>query len=459
MIELQTFPPKVKKYSEELANNPDSLAFAPLADAYREQGMLDEAIEMCKRGLEYHPDYGEAHLVLGRVYLEKDMWEEAKKEFDLVLKLRLDDPLAHAMLGYIYSQKGLREEASEEYKACLELDPNNKAVIKALKEIQEKYGRGKGEIEERIKEEKPSRASIQTESAISISVDRVSKEDIEAREKIEKALEELRMTRGINMSALVKEDGTIVALKGRRNTTTIGLSLASFLQAMRGSLEKISLGDFKNGLLETEKGRICITTVISAILAISAEKMTKLGLILLKVKKATNIIENVLTKSSSFSERGEASGEDFSPPLKFGRGEAKVNPQYLGKGTFADNKTQGSKVPLKEEAKILSGLEGMDGVLGSMLLKRDGTILASDMMLGLQEDVVSEISRDIYLRAEQIGEETGQARLNFASLEAKAGRMLLAGLEDDILVILATKDINLGQIRLTLRQRQKIMRR
>ena len=64
---------EIEDLKKKLSQNPDSLIFVPLADAYRKAGMLDEAIEVCKTGLEKHPMYTSARVVLGRIYNEKNM--------------------------------------------------------------------------------------------------------------------------------------------------------------------------------------------------------------------------------------------------------------------------------------------------------------------------------------------------------------------------------------------------
>ncbi|MGH7552028.1 MAG: tetratricopeptide repeat protein, partial [Longimicrobiales bacterium] len=63
-------PADLQRLSEELARNPASLAFLPLARAYRRQGRLDLAMRLCTRGLEQHPMHVEAHALLALLYLE-----------------------------------------------------------------------------------------------------------------------------------------------------------------------------------------------------------------------------------------------------------------------------------------------------------------------------------------------------------------------------------------------------
>ena len=42
----------MQRWSEEVARDPRSLAFLPLARAYRKQGLRDASLQLCLRGLE-----------------------------------------------------------------------------------------------------------------------------------------------------------------------------------------------------------------------------------------------------------------------------------------------------------------------------------------------------------------------------------------------------------------------
>ena len=62
---------EIEKLERRYAENPKGRNFAPLADAYRKAGQVDQAIELCKSGLERHPDYVSAHIVYGRCLIDQ----------------------------------------------------------------------------------------------------------------------------------------------------------------------------------------------------------------------------------------------------------------------------------------------------------------------------------------------------------------------------------------------------
>lgn len=124
--------PEIERHAAKLAKDPKSRAFAQLADAYRKEGLLDEAIEICLKGLEQHPNYPSAHVVLGRAYLEKGALQEAEAEFLKVIELAPDNLLVHRLLGDLYREQERLAEAREQYEAVLAYNPLDREVKELL---------------------------------------------------------------------------------------------------------------------------------------------------------------------------------------------------------------------------------------------------------------------------------------------------------------------------------------
>ncbi len=64
-------------FDELLAHDPGSRIFFPLARLYRKEGLMDRAIEIVRKGIEYHPDFLEAQLFLIELLSEAGLREEA----------------------------------------------------------------------------------------------------------------------------------------------------------------------------------------------------------------------------------------------------------------------------------------------------------------------------------------------------------------------------------------------
>ena len=128
--------PQIDRFRRQLQKNPNSRVFAPLADAYRKEGMIDEAIKICEEGLKKHPDYSSAHVVLGRCYYDNGNFAKAKNEFEITIKLDSQNQIALEVLAEIYEQEGNIEKAIQNYEQILNLDPFNDEAQDKLNQLQ-----------------------------------------------------------------------------------------------------------------------------------------------------------------------------------------------------------------------------------------------------------------------------------------------------------------------------------
>lgn len=119
---------ELRKLEKRLDRHPDSLAFARLADAYLDSGLIDEAIEICARGVEEHPNYVSGLVIMGRCYFQKGLLDQAKAMFEQALRLDADNLIALKFLGDIHRAQKMVDLAIGIYQRILELDPLNKPI-------------------------------------------------------------------------------------------------------------------------------------------------------------------------------------------------------------------------------------------------------------------------------------------------------------------------------------------
>lgn len=127
-------PAQVRQWSEEVAADPASLAFLPLARAYREQGRHDAALKLCIRGLEKHPDHVEAHYLLGLVYREGGEELKAFDEWDIALALDADHAGSRREIGLIAYARGDYPVAVRHLEKSLANDAFDQEVRTALED-------------------------------------------------------------------------------------------------------------------------------------------------------------------------------------------------------------------------------------------------------------------------------------------------------------------------------------
>jgi len=134
-VEERYLDPEIERLTEMYQDDPTSRVFAPLADAYRKSKLYDEAIDILKKGLEIHPDYVSAHLVLARCYYDKDMLQLAKNSLEKVLELDQQNIIALRLLGDILYRLGDEKSALARYKQVIEIDPTNLEVQALVEKI------------------------------------------------------------------------------------------------------------------------------------------------------------------------------------------------------------------------------------------------------------------------------------------------------------------------------------
>ena len=127
----------IRELSEEVATNPDSVAFVDLVAAYRERGDLERALRLCLRGLERHPTHVEAHYELGRIYEVKGEAELAADEWGIVRQLAPDHLPSRLAMVRLYMAEGRPVRAAEELQAAEELAPGDATIAELWKELEE----------------------------------------------------------------------------------------------------------------------------------------------------------------------------------------------------------------------------------------------------------------------------------------------------------------------------------
>ncbi|OGD72427.1 MAG: hypothetical protein A2Y64_04990 [Candidatus Coatesbacteria bacterium RBG_13_66_14] len=139
--------PEIERYTQLLARDPDSLAFVPLADAYRKSGLFEEAFAVLKRGMGRRPDYIPAKIVLGKCYLDLGNYPKAETTFEDILRLDRDNLVALSSMANVRLHQRRFGEAATIYRRILELDPSNDAAAQQLAKLEGKaLSRSQGEV-------------------------------------------------------------------------------------------------------------------------------------------------------------------------------------------------------------------------------------------------------------------------------------------------------------------------
>lgn len=123
---------RIRRWQEEVARDPGSASFLPLAEVYRKEGRLAVALRLCVRGLERNPDHVEGHVLLGRIYRELGELEPACDELDIALRLDPEHRSARRALGYMYLERRTWTEAVRHLEIAAEHDRHDPRLASAL---------------------------------------------------------------------------------------------------------------------------------------------------------------------------------------------------------------------------------------------------------------------------------------------------------------------------------------
>ena len=92
---------EIEKLERRYAENPQGLTFAPLAEVHRKNGEVQRALDLLGPGLQIHPDYIPASIVLGRCHMDLGDVHAAEAAFLHVLALDGENVIALKALADI----------------------------------------------------------------------------------------------------------------------------------------------------------------------------------------------------------------------------------------------------------------------------------------------------------------------------------------------------------------------
>jgi tetratricopeptide (TPR) repeat protein len=116
---------RIDDLRRRVRQDPASIAFAQLAEECRRAHQYQEAVDICKAGLEIHPGYLSARVTLGRALIELDRLEDAEAELTRVIASAAENLSALRGLAEIHHRRGNLATALEHYRAALAIARND----------------------------------------------------------------------------------------------------------------------------------------------------------------------------------------------------------------------------------------------------------------------------------------------------------------------------------------------
>lgn len=130
--------PQIYHYLRRYQDDPTSRVFAPLAEAYRKAGLLNEALEIARDGVRIHPHFVGGKVALGRTLFDLGLFREVVKELEPVVLDAPDNLVAQRLLAESYLVLGQVAQSLNAYKTLLFFLPQDREISKIVQEIETK---------------------------------------------------------------------------------------------------------------------------------------------------------------------------------------------------------------------------------------------------------------------------------------------------------------------------------
>jgi tetratricopeptide (TPR) repeat protein len=279
----------LKKWSDEVARDPASLAFIPLARAYRRQGRREAALRLCLRGLEQHPSNVEGHALLAILYLEGGDRQRAVDEWGIVLSLDSQNFEARRGMGFYHLERNEIEAARRHLELAARLRPEDPAVREAMTVIGDPAGEdGNGS-------DAPATGPVAEAPAYAgtLPAERVSRDPLRLFEPL--------LGEGPFLGALLLDmQGLALAgtLEGGADAEALGAGLGTAIDEAVRTTQYLALGDWRGIMLETETAVLHVTPLPGeAVLLMAARRGAPPGWVLRTAARAAELGRRFLEQS------------------------------------------------------------------------------------------------------------------------------------------------------------------
>ena len=130
------YTPLIHTYLKKYQEDPSSRVFAPLAEAYRKAGLVDDAIEIAREGLRVHPRFVGGRVALARALFDKGLYDEVISELSAIIHDAPDNLIAQRLLAESCLMLGRVAEALGAYKMLLYYCPSDAETAKIVRELE-----------------------------------------------------------------------------------------------------------------------------------------------------------------------------------------------------------------------------------------------------------------------------------------------------------------------------------
>lgn len=101
--------------------------------------------------------------------------------------------------------------------------------------------------------------------------------------------------------------------------------------------------------------------------------------------------------------------------------------------------------------QVLEELNKTSGITGSMVVGKDGIVIAADLDTAFEEEAVGALAASITSNIQKSMDRLQQSPLSQVTIEATSGKLFFSDAKIGLLVVTAESDVNVGLIRLEIK--------
>ncbi|MBN2712839.1 MAG: tetratricopeptide repeat protein [Planctomycetes bacterium] len=266
---------------------PSPMLYAKLAELCLSDD-LAEAERVCNSGCRSYPDYGGLWTVMARIAQMRGNLSEAYAHLEKATELDKYNYNALFMLAEVAVQTGRKDSAKQALEKILFFAPDD---IKAKKWL-DNFDAKAAEIESALAAKSP--AAKQGADMVESGKQRTAM--LNAKEmglmpedkkgsgvgtSLHVEIREIRRVEGVSGTILLDPNGLVIAsdLPDGMNEELTGALITNIFRIADDHAKNLTLGEFEDGIIDTETGRIHIIRVAQMIMAVFAGTETKAGLL------------------------------------------------------------------------------------------------------------------------------------------------------------------------------------
>lgn len=122
---------------KEFQENPKSMVFVSLAEIYRQQGLIQEALDVCNEGLEFHPSLSPALMMKAKCLFDLKKFGTCLETLQLLLHENPDNYRALKLRADVYILLNQKKQLMAALDNLIARYPHDAEAVRKLEELEE----------------------------------------------------------------------------------------------------------------------------------------------------------------------------------------------------------------------------------------------------------------------------------------------------------------------------------